>query len=373
MCYYFDDTPAPLGGQEFPQQYDFQHYAAQAPVPPISEDIPDFLFSLPPSENLELDQDVFLAQLLNDGDFLSNILDEANPASAAIDLMDKLEPISLNPQPMVGQKRKSESLQMDLEPPLKKARVEEEMPSIKPLMIDCKTAKTPEEEEEEEDKKSKRRLVWTPELHERFVWAVEELGGADNASPKTIQVKMNVDGLTLQHIKSHLQKYRQQARKSHKSSKKSDSGSSLSTTPLILYDPSLDKKATPAPQPTPIQQSPSLPVLTPQLSAPQPAPAVTMSPPHMDSMLGQNNSFAENDFMKLMLERSIADMAGRRVNLSADQYNWLYLGFTIGLKTGTDANPIAKSIFGQAAPRANPLMNMAPQSNGGFFDGNMGF
>ncbi|KAJ0780214.1 putative transcription factor MYB-HB-like family [Helianthus annuus] len=51
------------------------------------------------------------------------------------------------------------------------------------------------------------RLVWTPQLHKRFVDAVAHLG-IKNAVPKTIMQLMNIEGLTRENVASHLQKYR---------------------------------------------------------------------------------------------------------------------------------------------------------------------
>ncbi|PSS24746.1 Protein PHR1-LIKE like [Actinidia chinensis var. chinensis] len=54
----------------------------------------------------------------------------------------------------------------------------------------------------------KPRLRWTADLHHRFVDAVTQLGGPTKATPKAILRTMGVKGLTLFHLKSHLQKYR---------------------------------------------------------------------------------------------------------------------------------------------------------------------
>ncbi|KAI7751263.1 hypothetical protein M8C21_021462, partial [Ambrosia artemisiifolia] len=51
------------------------------------------------------------------------------------------------------------------------------------------------------------RLVWTPELHKRFVEVVKNLG-FKKAVPKTVLELMNVEGLTRENVASHLQKYR---------------------------------------------------------------------------------------------------------------------------------------------------------------------
>nr|XP_043635577.1 transcription factor LUX-like [Erigeron canadensis] len=64
------------------------------------------------------------------------------------------------------------------------------------------------EEADSSARTSKRpRLVWTPQLHKRFVDVVAHLG-VKNAVPKTIMQLMNVEGLTRENVASHLQKYR---------------------------------------------------------------------------------------------------------------------------------------------------------------------
>ncbi|KAK7410226.1 hypothetical protein VNO78_00846 [Psophocarpus tetragonolobus] len=71
-----------------------------------------------------------------------------------------------------------------------------------------------EDEEQENDHdnedpstQKKPRVVWSVELHRKFVSAVNQLG-IDKAVPKKILDLMNVEKLTRENVASHLQKYR---------------------------------------------------------------------------------------------------------------------------------------------------------------------
>ncbi|KAK8558590.1 hypothetical protein V6N13_098241 [Hibiscus sabdariffa] len=59
----------------------------------------------------------------------------------------------------------------------------------------------------------KQRRCWSPELHRRFINALQQLGGSQVATPKQIRELMQVDGLTNDEVKSHLQKYRLHTRR----------------------------------------------------------------------------------------------------------------------------------------------------------------
>ncbi|XP_041016880.1 two-component response regulator ARR12-like [Juglans microcarpa x Juglans regia] len=72
-----------------------------------------------------------------------------------------------------------------------------------------------EDEDEEHDEsgrgdpstQKKQRVVWSVDLHRKFVAAVHQLG-IDKAVPKKILDMMNVEKLTRENVASHLQKYR---------------------------------------------------------------------------------------------------------------------------------------------------------------------
>ncbi|KAK6143513.1 hypothetical protein DH2020_023861 [Rehmannia glutinosa] len=66
---------------------------------------------------------------------------------------------------------------------------------------------------EQQQTNRKQRRCWSAELHRRFVSALEHLGGPQAATPKQIRELMQVDGLTNDEVKSHLQKYRLHTRK----------------------------------------------------------------------------------------------------------------------------------------------------------------
>ncbi|XP_044406529.1 myb family transcription factor MOF1-like [Triticum aestivum] len=88
------------------------------------------------------------------------------------------------------------------------------------------------------------RMRWTAELESSFVGAVERLGGRDSAkvTPKRILKLMDVSGLTISHVKSHLQMYRCTP---HDNGKKGDGGAKIRSAFLPETRPQLDLKNRP--------------------------------------------------------------------------------------------------------------------------------
>ncbi|KAK9021421.1 hypothetical protein V6N11_011409 [Hibiscus sabdariffa] len=72
---------------------------------------------------------------------------------------------------------------------------------------------TSKKDEKESQAQRKARRCWSPELHRRFLHALQQLGGSHVATPKQIRELMKVDGLTNDEVKSHLQKYRLHTRR----------------------------------------------------------------------------------------------------------------------------------------------------------------
>ncbi|XP_071742199.1 two-component response regulator ORR24-like isoform X2 [Rutidosis leptorrhynchoides] len=64
-----------------------------------------------------------------------------------------------------------------------------------------------ENEDDDSSTQKKPRVVWSIDLHRKFVAAVNQLG-IEKAVPKRILDLMNVEGLTRENVASHLQKYR---------------------------------------------------------------------------------------------------------------------------------------------------------------------
>ncbi|KAG6416882.1 hypothetical protein SASPL_124323 [Salvia splendens] len=106
----------------------------------------------------------------------------------------------------------SENQQQEISPPPAAAKAEEEAV----CGGDETNINNPSPKETERGRKSishskngkrKVKVDWTPELHRRFVQAVEQLG-VDKAVPSRILELMGIDCLTRHNIASHLQKYR---------------------------------------------------------------------------------------------------------------------------------------------------------------------
>ncbi|GMG98867.1 hypothetical protein Nepgr_000707 [Nepenthes gracilis] len=75
--------------------------------------------------------------------------------------------------------------------------------------------------------RKKQRLIWTSDLHEKFLAAVNQLG-IRKAVPEKILEIMNVPGITRENVGSHLQKHRQHQRRFKESIRLEIGGASCS-------------------------------------------------------------------------------------------------------------------------------------------------
>lgn len=93
---------------------------------------------------------------------------------------------------------------------------------------------TDKDKEGQSQPNRKPRRCWAPELHRRFLQALQQLGGSHVATPKQIRELMKVDGLTNDEVKSHLQKYRLHTSRRPSSTAQSSSGAATQPTPQFF-------------------------------------------------------------------------------------------------------------------------------------------
>ncbi|XP_020236855.1 transcription factor PCL1 [Cajanus cajan] len=130
------------------------------------------------------------------------------------------------------------------------------------------------------------RLVWTPQLHKRFVDVVAHLG-IKNAVPKTIMQLMNVEGLTRENVASHLQKYRLYLKRmqglSNEGPSSSDQLFASTPVPQSLHDSAPPSSHShghlplpiPMPYPPPMMSMPVLGMPHPHMGIPLPTSSAT--------------------------------------------------------------------------------------------------
>ncbi|XP_068665975.1 two-component response regulator ORR26-like isoform X2 [Aristolochia californica] len=82
----------------------------------------------------------------------------------------------------------------------------------------------------------KTRVVWSVDLHQKFVNAVDQIG-FDKVGPKKILDLMNVPGLTRENVASHLQKYRLYLSRLQKQNEPSSSFCGIKLSELNSMDP----------------------------------------------------------------------------------------------------------------------------------------
>ncbi|XP_058088017.1 transcription factor NIGT1-like [Magnolia sinica] len=107
-------------------------------------------------------------------------------------------------------------------------------PAPAPVASSTPEVRNSKGDEKTEPSHRKPRRCWSSELHRLFLDALQQLGGSHVATPKQIKELMNVDGLTNDEVKSHLQKYRLHTRRPALSIHNNSSSSSSSPQFVVV-------------------------------------------------------------------------------------------------------------------------------------------
>ncbi|XP_047341869.1 transcription factor HHO3-like [Impatiens glandulifera] len=107
-----------------------------------------------------------------------------------------------------------------------------ETEAVEVAATDAAVGKKKDDKDEHGQRKARR--CWSPELHRRFLQALQQLGGSHVATPKQIRDLMKVDGLTNDEVKSHLQKYRLHTRRPTQSTHNSNNNNNNPQAPQFV-------------------------------------------------------------------------------------------------------------------------------------------
>ncbi|XP_009786307.1 uncharacterized protein [Nicotiana sylvestris] len=159
------------------------------------------------------------------------------------------------------------------------------------------------EQEVDQPRLVKPRMKWTEELHERFVNAVAELGGAWEAKPRAIKRKMQVRALTLYHIKSHLQKYRMAQEPDDARRKPMKKLSLEERQQKLLHEVEMKKVATKFQTMLPFEDQAGSSKFVPMLTQ---FPSIPLAPPPADVYIPQPPTEAANEHVLPGIEDMVA-------------------------------------------------------------------
>ena len=143
----------------------------------------------------------------------------------------------------------------------------------------------------------KSRIVWTLEMHHRFVGALNyyQLRGIELPEPMLILHMMNVEGLTEQHVASHLQKYEMFLRRDPGARPEDilawiwDLDAHPSEAPRAVQQTDRHRRAPPQPRPDAAGAQVPRPRGTWQLPCAQTNPGCLLPPPFPPPYQNQNN------------------------------------------------------------------------------------